>query len=242
LQGDDSARVANLTDEILDDRWRDDEPPQILGYLPLVVAAKSIKSESALIMQLGWRRPATSEVVLIVTNGSGDQVATQRIDAGDHAAAEQAAEFVRRNRTPIRDARELLDGAQKNAGRTGRRIWIVLSGPRCGPCFLLARWMYEQHELLEKDYVIVRSFGLDEHFAEVKDLLKPPDGCGIPWFAITEPDGTVIVTSDGPLGNVGFPDSKEGMRHLRDMLGRTARRLTGDELDRLTQSAAKVDR
>jgi len=101
--------------------------------------------------------------------------------------------------------------------------------------------MDDQRELLEKDYVIVKSFGLDNHFEEVENLLKPPRQYGIPWFAIAEPDGTVIVTSDGQLGNVGFPDSKEGMRHLRDMLGRTARRLTADELDRLAQSVSEVD-
>jgi hypothetical protein len=242
LQGDDSPRVANLTKEILDDDWRDDEPPPILGYLPLVVAANSTESESATIKQLGWQRPASHEVVLIATDGKGDVIATQRIDADNNAAAEQAAQFVKHNRPAIRDARELLDAARKNASRTGRRVWIVLSGPRCGPCFSLARWMDDQHELLEKDYVIVKFLGgLDEHFAEVKKVLNPRND-GIPWFAIAEPDGTVIVTSDGPLGNVGFfANSREGTRHLRDMLGRTARRLTADDIDRLAQSVSEVD-
>ncbi len=52
-------------------------------------------------------------------------------------------------------------------------------------------------------------------------------------MAIAERDGTVLITSDGPLGNIGFPNTEERSRYLREMLGRTAQRLSADELDAL---------
>jgi hypothetical protein len=57
-----------------------------------------------------------------------------------------------------------------------------------------------------------------------------------PWFAIAEPDGKVLATSLGPLGNVGFPTTIEEKRHLKAMITRTARHLTAAECDRLIQS------
>jgi hypothetical protein len=55
-------------------------------------------------------------------------------------------------------------------------------------------------------------------------------------MAITEPGGAVLATSDGPLGNIGFPGTIEDARHLREMLQRTARKLTAKEQDQLVES------
>jgi len=74
---------------------------------------------------------------------------------------------------------------------------------------------------------------MDDHAAEVIAELPRKNDDGVPWFAITEPDGTVLATSGGPLGNIGFPSSVEGIRHLRQMLDRTVQRLSADEVDRL---------
>ncbi len=110
-------------------------------------------------------------------------------------------------------------------------------GPRRGACFRLARWMEDHHGALEKDYVIVKVMeGLDDHASDVIEKL-PITHRGIPWHAITEPDGTILITCGGPLGNIGFPaGSIEGVRHLRRMLERTAKRLTSDDVDRLVKS------
>jgi hypothetical protein len=60
-------------------------------------------------------------------------------------------------------------------------------------------------------------------------------------MAIADPDGTVLATSDGPLGNIGFPSGFEDLRHLRDMLSRTAQRLTAEEREQLVQSLPKLE-
>jgi hypothetical protein len=97
--------------------------------------------------------------------------------------------------------------------------------------------MEDHHSVLEKDFVIVKVMDVvDEHAAEVIAQLPEKEGEGIPWFAITEPDGTVLATSSSPLGNIGFPSSVESVRHLRQMLDRTVKRLTADKLDGLMKT------
>ena len=60
--------------------------------------------------------------------------------------------------------------------------------------------------------------GIDEHVTEAIAGLPIKEGDGIPWFAITEPDGNVLAISRGPMGNIGFPSSAEEIRHFRQML------------------------
>lgn len=53
-------------------------------------------------------------------------------------------------------ARRAAENWRKQAELDGRKVWVIIGGRRCGPCFQMARWIDRQHELLEKDYVIVK--------------------------------------------------------------------------------------
>lgn len=134
------------------------------------------------------------------------------------------------------DAREKLSKARDEASRDGKRVWVIVGGPRCGPCFRLGRWIDREHDLLAKDYVIVKVMeALEEHAGQISSEIGG-DNQGIPWFVITEPDGKLLVTSAGPTGNMGMPSSTEDLRHFRKMLEQTARRLSGKEIDELIES------
>lgn len=237
LQGDASRQVADTVRQLLDF----EEHHEILCYLPLVISPQRFESDAATITQLGWQRPQTGEIVLLAIAGDGRQVASQRIAIANVDSAVQGAKaFLKQHAPPARDARVLLKDAQRDAKKTGRRVWTVISGPRCGPCFRLARWMEEQQALLAKDYVVLKLMeGLDKGAWEVSEELKQPITAGIPWMAITEADGTVLVTSDAPLGNTGFPTSFEDLRHLRNMLSCTAQRLTAEERESIVQSLSQ---
>jgi hypothetical protein len=80
--------------------------------------------------------------------------------------------------------------------------------------------------------------GIDEHVAEAIAGLPIQDGDELPWFAIAEPDGTILAISRGPLGNIGLPTSVEDIRHFRGMLDRTVRKLTAGDVDRLIESVS----
>jgi hypothetical protein len=234
LQGDVSQGVVTTADRLLDD----ERNRVVLSYLPLRVEAARLDPEAATLAALGWPRPAPGEVVLVAMDGDRRAVGVERVSTRDVAASVGVVvDFVRRHRPPARDALTSLARAREEAKGSGRRVWVVHSGPRCAPCFRIARWMEENHAALEKDYVLLEIMeGVDEHVAEVVAGLPEKEGEGIPWHAITEPDGAVLATSVGPLGNIGFPGSVEGVRHLRQMIERTARRLTPADLDALVKS------
>ena len=237
LQGDESGNVVALTDRLLND-VDDDRGDAILSYLPVRVGPAELKTGAAILGKNGWPLPAPGQVVLVALNGDSETIAKKTIAADPAAAAMRIGEgFLRQHLPPTRDARALLTAARDEARKTSRRVWIIDSGPRCAPCFRLGRWIDDHHAALEKDYVIVKVMGgLDAHAADVVKELPISDGDGIPWYAITEPDGTILVTSHGSLGNIGFPSSVEGIRHFRQMLERTARKLTPAEVDDLIRS------
>src|SRR5258708_37290792 len=103
-----------------------------------------------------------------------------------------------------------------DAKRTGRRVFLQVGGTRCRPCFLFARWLEDHRRLVEKDYVV---FELNNMLEKNEELLKSlgaePTG-GIPWTAITDAEGKILISSNGPLGNIGFPaGGVEGVRYFR---------------------------
>jgi RNA polymerase sigma factor (sigma-70 family) len=233
LQGDESQDVVATTNRLLDP----DQVDFALGYLPLQVKDKELKSEAAAVARYGWPTPARGEIVLVALHGDGTTIATRRIATQNIDTAVNAGKaFLKHNMPPARDALALLTEARTQARNTNRRVWIVVGGPRCAPCFALGRWIDDHHAALEKDYIVVKVMeGLDEHVAAAIDTLSPKER-SIPWHAFTEPDGTVLATSDGPLGNIGFPGSVEGIRHFRGMLDRTVRNLSSGDVDSLIKS------
>jgi hypothetical protein len=233
LQGDASPKVGALVTQILND----DRDPTILSYLTLSLSPLEIKADPDTLDKEGWPSPSHGEVVLVALGGDQKVLETKRIAPGREASIGDIDEFLKRNKPTARDALATLKAAQDEARKSGRRVLVVLGGPRCGPCFRLGRWMAEHHDLLEKDYVVAKVMGnLDEHYDDVFKQLPIADGDGIPWFAITEPDGTVLTHSRSAVGNIGFPTSLEARRHFRKMLDQTASRLTNDERDALIQS------
>ena len=238
LQGDQTPGVVKAVDHLFDD----DRVGNVLSFLTLRVDSDRLRSDAAFLAENGWPIPGPGEIVLVALDGDRKTIAARRVSTTNQDADAEAigAEFLKENRPPACDALKLLAEARINARSSGRRVWLVHGGPRCAPCFRLARWMDEHHAALEKDFVIVKLMGgVDEHVGEVIAGLPEREGDGIPWFAITESDGTVLATSSGPLGNIGFPSSVEGIRHLRQMLDRTVRRLTPDEVEGLIKSLSR---
>ena len=61
--------------------------------------------------------------------------------------------------------------------------------------------------LLAQDYVSVtidrHRFG---HGQQVMRRVRTSNDGGIPWMAILDSTGKVLITSDGPKGNIGYPN------------------------------------
>ena len=110
-------------------------------------------------------------------------------------------------------------------------MWIIAGDSRRENYFRLARWLQDQHDLLDRDYVFVKLLkGCDENVDELGQALHLGDK-NAPWFALADAAGTVLATSNGPLG--GPTDTK---RQLDRALQATARRLTPTDIERLIRS------
>jgi hypothetical protein len=234
IKGDSSAALHDVWGKLLDEG----ELKELLRYLPLLVSSEELQAEAHLFTRLKLQPPKAGEILLAVLDGEGRQAGALVLPVRDASSAvRQGVEFLKQHAPARRDARKLLSAAQEEARETGRRVWIIEGETRCGPCFRLARWLDDHHALLERDDVFVKLLvGCDENAEDVVERLKGRKGGGIPWYAITDPDGNVLATSDGPGGNIGFPSTQRDKDHFRQMLRRTAQKLTAADVDRLIQS------
>lgn len=236
LDGDESESTRNLSSRLLDT----EETPDVRAYRVLSMSPKRQQDEAAAIAERKWPKPEAGEVLLVVLDNTEAVVThvrlkTEQLDAG----LSEGRLFLGAQRPAQRDALAMLAAAREEAKASGRRMWVVSGGPRCGPCFRLARWMDDQHAVLEKDYVLVKIIGgVDKNSEAVDPLLPGSKSSGIPYHAIMEPDGKVLITSKGPLGNIGMPSQVEDIRHLKRMLEQTAQRLSAVEIAALEVSLA----
>jgi hypothetical protein len=179
-------------------------------------------------------------LLAVDTNGRGSREFLLRA-ADSSSAVQSGREFLKSQALAPRDARQLLAAALEEAKASRREVWVTACGPRSEPCFQLVRWIDDQQQPLEFDYVFVPLLvGCDQHVDEVlRSLNRPPRETSLPWFAIVGKNGGPLVTSDGPRGNVGFPETGAAKRYLRQMIDRTAGTMTAAEIDRLIQSLGK---
>lgn len=213
---------------------------ELSGYMQLLVDCNADRLDDAdanFIAERGWSRPVDMHLVARVLDRDGGELDQLDLDIRDPAAAEAVREFVHRHAPPVVDAHEQWADAFETAKRTNRKVWARVSQRYCGPCFRLSRWLDDQHELLAKDYVFLKINDVrDRHGAAVAKRLTQDRRHGVPFHAIFDADGRLIVDSAGPLGNIGYPAGSEGKQHLRNMLLETRSNLTDEEIDRLIAS------
>jgi hypothetical protein len=104
----------------------------------------------------------------------------------------------------------------------------------------MARWLDDQRELLERDYVMLKIDDVcDQNGIRVAQRLTRGENYGIPFHAIFDQSGEMLIDSVGPTGNIGCPSGGfEETKHFRKMLLQTRHDLTDDEIDQLVLSVA----
>ncbi len=151
-------------------------------------------------------------------------------DGPQHDSAKVKA-FLEHWKTERPSAETAWKAALEQARREDKRVLLYASAPWCGWCHRLGDLLAKLDPLLARDYVVQK---IDtermDHGAELIAQHRDDRSQGIPWLAIFESDGRLLITSDGPAGNIGYPAKDAEQAHFLAMLRATKRRLSDDEL------------
>jgi hypothetical protein len=213
----------------------DQSSPALADYALLPVRTEAASaSDIRACLQSPPRPEATDRKPLLwVADSDGKLLATAGPDAvskDGRIDRRRLVDFLKAYAPKLPDAEELLAASLARAVRDDKRVLLEESGAYCGWCVRLARFIEAHGDLLGRDYVPVtidRRFG---HGRQVMDRVRTRKDGSIPWLAILDAKGKVLVTSDGPKGNIGYPNKPETIEHFLKMLGTTARRLTPEQL------------
>ncbi len=219
-----------------------DLKPEVAAYLQLVVPrdkANLKQDDTEFLNDHHWQIPDEGHIFACVLDSHGEEVGRFQLDVADTGAEEKAAEFVAKHKPTKLDAQKKWEEAFAEAKRTNRKVWARLGGRYCGPCFLLARWLDERRDILEKDYVMLKIDDYaDENGTSVAKRLTRGGHFGIPFCAIFDSNEIMVIDSNSPLGNIGHPSGYEGSKYLRKMLMATRRSMTDVEVEKLVASLA----
>ena len=210
---------------------------EVMSFLNLRLDEESLTKEAdrKFAQSKNWPQPMPGKVFVSALDATGQELGRIELDAGQADAAAKAAEFLRKHAPPQADAQAKWDAAFAEAQRSGRRVWAHIGQRYCGPCFLLSRWMDDNRELLERDYVLVKIDNLrDKHGEEVANrIVSNRENFGVPFHTIFDANQRLLIDSESPVGNIGHPSSFEGRRHLTRMLQETHKNLTAADIEQI---------
>jgi thioredoxin-related protein len=174
---------------------------------------------------------------LAVLAADGTVLGTQdsgELEDGDQHDPEKVLAFLKNWAVAPPDAEKLLAEAQAIASATDKSVFVQCSTPTCGWCRRLDKFWSEQAALLDRDYVPVKIDVVRmKQGRDVAARLGFKQKSGVPWSAIVDAKGSVLATSDGAQGNIGYPAEPAEIAHFVSMLTKTARHNNSDDIARI---------
>ena len=122
----------------------------------------------------------------------------------------------------------------------GKLGWVEFRADWCGWCKRMEKF-FQQSEaapILARYYSVVTvDTEKNEGSEQLARRLGSVNGIDrIPWFAVIDAQGKVLATSEGPKGNIGFPDTDVEVAHFFSVLGSTAKGIAPGEIETITKA------
>ena len=199
--------------------------------------------------------PADGDVTLATLDIDGrlvTQTSGRQLFAGGKPAAKPLTKWLASNAPKLPDANRLRAEALAQAKRENKCVLLLetASGRPAEYCCRMSRYLEENKNLLEKDYVCLK---IDVRYANALKVIggiRDFDASefyrmgelSMPWMVILDADGHPAASGTSPRGNIGVPDTAQEASYFAWMLRATAQRLTDDEITTLVSALNKDKR
>ncbi len=164
---------------------------------------------------------------------------TGPLEEGDHHDPEKVRAFLKKWAPEPQVASKVLDAALAKAAGEDKRVLLHFGAPWCGWCHKLDDFLArdDMKAALGKDFVDVK-IDVDrmEGGKEVEAKYRKNAEGGIPWMAILDARGEVLINGDGPKGNIGYPAAPEEIAHFVAMLKKTARKMDAADIEKVEKA------
>lgn len=218
-----------------------DENDDVSGFMHVYFRRKDASASpqgNAFASQMKWPEHKEGAIFAIALEADGKELGRIEIDPKHPDASKTSLKFLHDHAPQPDDAKKKWDEAFAVAAKTDRKVWVRVSQRFCGPCHILNRWLDDQKELIEKDYVLLKVDNVrDLNGKEIAERFWDwKAGHGVPFHAIFDASGSKLIDSAGPLGNIGAPSGYEGGKHLKKMFEASRTKLTDEEIEKLIKS------
>ncbi len=182
--------------------------------------------------------PAHDDIALAILDIDGRVVAEssgRQLFGGKSPSARPLGKWLHTHAPKMPDAEKVLAEALAQARQENKRVFLRENAPGTGVpyCSRLGRYFEQYKPLFEKDYVCVKIDMRYVHAESVINRIRDYDYVSYPWMAILDASGKPMVSSTGPHGNIGAPDSPQEASYFNWMLRVTSQQLTDEEINKL---------
>lgn len=224
----------------LHDAFKDNEDLARLLSNEFVQVLVDVRSNSELLKRYGEDNDKHGVPFLTVLDADGKVLTNQNtgdLEEGDRHDVAKVREFLAKWMPERLDAENVLKAALEQAKTESKSVLLHVGAPWCSWCHRLDDFLHEQAALVGRDYVDLK-IDIDrmENGDKVVERLRKEGSGGVPWMIVLSPDGSELITSDGPEGNIGYPAQPAEIDHFLKMLDTTKKRLTTEDIAKLREA------